>query len=855
MKRRKFIALFLSILMLLQMTSPVFAETESFETVGADATIESADSIEAVEAVEAVEVEESNEAGQAEESASVTSLAGTGVIEVDYYCSIGAYLVTLQEEIDKWNAGEGKEKGVYLKLVSNINTYSTDLQRQLESGKHYDIMDVNTSHQDWIEKGWVMDLRTIDNADLKALIKSYEPYIQKGINIQADHLHALPSEVVPIKMAVNTDLFKKNGLELPKTWDDVYKCAKVITENGGGKEFGYGGTTWGSLWSRLTFKASMNSTGRGWWDPNTETYDWSQFKVPAETIKKMYQDGYTLGMDDLAIDPIRAQFAEGKIGMFPAPSYDYAVYTMQFPAQCNWTVIDMPTIEAGEAPYKGVYLDRTGCSIDKVAYNAADAEKKKAIENAFIFLNSDYLNGRIYETGGMIPYKPEIVANAHVESYVGSQWKLFGLIKNYASMSLFPDSMIPLEGDKANVCFQRWCHIPEMSFETVAKDVADRYNAAYQELKAAGVVDLSVYKYKYDIKRNSSADTEKTVEKLINIDPEGKTQEEIAAEVQQKITTEELKKAMLAENGALTEIERLEEATGVETVTDVKEEVKGLDTAGIAVRGAVLNDLTDSSKDVVLEVGKTAKEHTVPSQYKAEVSVQFSMSLKNVVDPENLKVPVMIDMAVPASINVKLITILHFFENGGQEAIAPVVYADSNGKYRARFALTRFSDFVFTETKPAPTPTPSSGGGGGNKVSSKATFSKRWYVDAAGIWKIKNKAGEDVKNAWLCDDAVAANGQNVWYLLGADGAMITAGLVQDNTGNYYSLEMNHNGYYGMLRYTNGTYDGIYMEFSQKHDGTFGAITNQAAIDALKAKYGVTKFAIGNDRCVYSKTFE
>ena len=120
---------------------------------------------------------------------------------------------------------------------------------------------------------------------------------------------------------------------------------------------------------------------------------------------------------------------------------------------------------------------------------------------------------------------------------------------------------------------------------------------------------------------------------------------------------------------------------------------------------------------------------------------------------------------------------------------------------------------------------------------------------------IKDKAGNPVTAAWLCDDAVAANGQHVWYLLNRDGIMVAAGLVQDKTGNYYSLEMSHNGYYGMLRHVNGTYDGIYMEFSQKHDGTFGAITNPSAIEALKAKYGVTGFDIGNDRCVYTKSFE
>lgn len=430
-----------------------------------------------------------------------TEAAPATITEVVYYCSVGAYLFTLQEEIEKWNAGEGKDKGVYLNLISNINTYSTDLQALLEAGTHYDLIDVNTSHQDWIEKGWVVDLREIDDAELQDLIKGYEPYIQKGINIQADHLHALPLEVVPIKMAVNTDLFEKNGLELPKTWADVYECAKVITENGNGVEFGYGATTWGSLWSRLTFKASMSSTGRGWWDPNTETYDWSQFKIPAETVKKMFEDGYTLGMDDLAIDPIRAQFAEGVVGMFPAPSYDYAVYTSQFPAKCNWTVIDMPTIEEGEAPYKGVYLDRTGCSIDQVAYDAADDVKKAAIVDAFIFLNSDYLNGKIYEAGGMIPYKAEVIANATPNADLGPQWALFGDITNYTSMSLFPDSLLPLEGEKANICFQNWCHTPGQAFEEVVADINERYNAAYAELKEDGDLDLSSYVYSYDIKR------------------------------------------------------------------------------------------------------------------------------------------------------------------------------------------------------------------------------------------------------------------------------------------------------------------------------------------------------------------
>ena len=158
------------------------------------------------------------------------------------------------------------------------------------------------------------------------------------------------------------------------------------------------------------------------------------------------------------------------------------------------------------------------------------------------------------------------------------------------------------------------------------------------------------------------------------------------------------------------------------------------------------------------------------------------------------------------------------------------------------------------------------GGGGGQKGvgpgagGAAGTFSKNWYQEADGRWRIKNKAGQIVKSAWLCDDAVAANGQNVWYLLDANGDMVTGGLVQDNTGNFYSLEMNHNGYYGMLRYKNGTYtceDGttVYLEFSQEHNGSFGAVINPAGLEFLKAKYGITKFTIGNENIQNTKSFE
>lgn len=431
---------------------------------------------------------------------STVAVAEQPVETVQYYCSIGAYLIKLQEEVDKWNATTGAEQGVYIEIISNINTYSTDCEALMQAGTFFDLVDKGTGNPNWIQQGWIKDLNTIDDEELKACIDGYKDYIVNGINIQEGLLYALPLEVVPIKMAVNTDLFEKNGLELPKTWADVVECAKVITENGNGEEFGFGWSTWAACFQRLVFKESMSSTGLGWYDPNTETYDFSRFEVPVKAVAEMFQNGYMLGADDLGIDEIRAQFAAGKVGMFPAPAYDYGVYTAQFPAECNWTVIDPPTIEEGDAPYKGVYLDRVGCSICAPAYDNSSDAHKAAVVKAFCFLNSDELNSAIYSIGGMIPYKVSVIENTELSPEMGPQFAIFSDIANYTSMSLFPDKLLPLEGDTFSVVMDEIMR-GDLEWDEAVADLNERYNAAYQQLKDEGDIDLSIYHYEYNIAR------------------------------------------------------------------------------------------------------------------------------------------------------------------------------------------------------------------------------------------------------------------------------------------------------------------------------------------------------------------
>lgn len=140
-------------------------------------------------------------------------------------------------------------------------------------------------------------------------------------------------------------------------------------------------------------------------------------------------------------------------------------------------------------------------------------------------------------------------------------------------------------------------------------------------------------------------------------------------------------------------------------------------------------------------------------------------------------------------------------------------------------------------------PMPSSGSG--------ATFSSFWRQDQNGVWKVYDRAGNVVTNCWLCDDAVISNGQNIWYLLDQNGNMVSAGLVRDAQGNFYSLETEHNGFYGMMRYVSGTYGAVSLNLENSHNGRFGAINNQEAVNVLNAMYGTTDISGISTRCVYT----
>lgn len=170
----------------------------------------------------------------------------------------------------------------------------------------------------------------------------------------------------------------------------------------------------------------------------------------------------------------------------------------------------------------------------------------------------------------------------------------------------------------------------------------------------------------------------------------------------QALDTEELKAAMLADNGTegiMDTLEKLEDAVGGAAGIQVSEEVSNFDADKISIVGANLNNAAEeSSEPITLVLDKPQEEHVLDAQYDNSVAVSFSMTLDNVEDAENLAVPVKVTLPVPENINPDFLVILHYKQNGEVEEISMPwlhIFRVDNQVYTS-FVLTSFSDFAMT---------------------------------------------------------------------------------------------------------------------------------------------------------------
>jgi len=154
------------------------------------------------------------------------------------------------------------------------------------------------------------------------------------------------------RLLYNKDLFRKSGLDPakpPKTLEDMRKYAAQITKAGKGEFYGFGlalGVE--EIWNRVIdpINIAMGEGGRYGFDYKTGRFDMSYSKKLFDYYIDLMRDGSIFpGYAVMGIDQLRANFSQGKVGMYIDGNWLAANYAVQLKTNADWECVPLPVFE------------------------------------------------------------------------------------------------------------------------------------------------------------------------------------------------------------------------------------------------------------------------------------------------------------------------------------------------------------------------------------------------------------------------------------------------------------------------------------------------------------------------------
>jgi multiple sugar transport system substrate-binding protein len=386
-------------------------------------------------------------------------------------------------QVEEFNNTIGKEEGIKIEYTIYGSDYADTINVALMANDGPDLFSPSSNtFAQYVAAGYAVPISDLEGSE--ALLSKYDKAdLLIGDQIFNDKVYTLPFSIESYKMIINKDLFDKAGIaEPPKTWDEVRKDAKLITEASNGEAYGYF-LALQSGWTldHYIYSVSAASLGHFGFDTVTGKYRYSDGLPIINNILGMIDDGSVFpGYENMDADTARAQFAAGRVGIVMAASFDVAVYTDQFPAVCNWVVCDPPSIKESGYEYKEMTRSVNILGVAKKALEAKDTSK---IAKVLEFFYADENLAPMYEAGMYVPYRSEVVGMAKESSVKG--WKEFSTFKDDQMIIRMPDpkGVIKYEGLSARETLAK---LLSGGFSedaaTVLKDLDDRLNSGLAAL-------------------------------------------------------------------------------------------------------------------------------------------------------------------------------------------------------------------------------------------------------------------------------------------------------------------------------------------------------------------------------------
>lgn len=393
----------------------------------------------------------------------------------------------VQAKIDEYNKTNTDNVEVVYTLYTDNYKQAVDMAAQ--NGELPDIL----VHQPQVFDGYYTtgqwaDLYQFIDDDMK---EYFSDVIIPGYNELDGKLYFIPTTGTTCRLFYNTEIFERVGIEEPPaTLEEMVEDAKLITSQLKGEGiygFAQNMKSASSGLDRSMIVGLQAETGMPYgYDFAKGEYNFNNWADTLELWKELLSEECAFpGCESLDIDPLRTQFAAGKIGMyFSYTSAEPGVYENQFPMDSSkWNVAPIPTV-GGQRLGKQYYDGGVAYLLNAQSPN---------LETAFqvykdIFTNEDYLIG-YYEGGYGVSIIPSIVEKASPsENYQSKEWLRIhpetDAFLPKPPHSAFTAGMI-VEGEN----LQKTCesiYYGDADITSTLQDLTDRYNKAYQDAIANG---------------------------------------------------------------------------------------------------------------------------------------------------------------------------------------------------------------------------------------------------------------------------------------------------------------------------------------------------------------------------------
>ncbi|WP_431087517.1 ABC transporter substrate-binding protein [Paenibacillus sp. 8b26] len=388
----------------------------------------------------------------------------------------------MKAKVDKFNQTNRDNIEVEMNVMGDNYPQAVDIS--FASKQAPDVLQIN-DFQTYYKKGYLAPINSYMSDEMKATFK--DSLIENKNTIDGK-IFTLPNTGQIWRLIYNKDIFKKAGIATPPTTlADMVVAAKKITEVGKSEGiYGFASPfkSGNGFWRAAnTIAGVSNNTGIDGYNYKTGQFDFGMYKDIALALRQMKEDGSMLpGVENLDIDPLRAQFAQGKIGMYINHSAEPGVYKDQFPTTENWGAVPVPSIDG---TIKGASQIIGGSYIGI----SADSAHKEAAWKFMEYVYSKELQSEYYEKGYGISLIPAVLSSGKKPSIPGIEGFLPKQVDAIypANPSIITESS--LEGMKWAEAFNVFVFTGG-DVDAIIKDLNTRYNTSLEKLRAAGTTNI-----------------------------------------------------------------------------------------------------------------------------------------------------------------------------------------------------------------------------------------------------------------------------------------------------------------------------------------------------------------------------